>query len=164
MTTPGEAALVDRAGVEGAVLGLDDDPLGRRSRRSGPWSSAVTDGRSRAVVAAAAGDVSTAAPSAAHANARSEAVARHARTTGAAGSRSSNSVAAAAALSSSEPPIRTASSRAIASPRPGAADLVAGVEALEDALARARVDPRAVVGDDQARRAVRRRLLLQSLP
>ena len=38
--------------------------------------------------------------------------------------------------SSSEPPMRSASSRPIARPEAGAADLVAGVEALEDALAR----------------------------
>ena len=46
--------------------------------------------------------------------------------------------------------MRSASSCAIASPRPEPADLVAGVEALEDPLARAGVDARAVVGDDQA--------------
>ena len=39
-------------------------------------------------------------------------------------------------------------------PEPRAAHLVAGVEALEDALARARVDSGPVVGDDEAGRAV----------
>ena len=49
--------------------------------------------------------------------------------------------------SSRSPPIRTASSRAIARPRPEPPELVAGVEAFEDSVAVVRVDSGSVVSD-----------------
>ena len=142
--------LVDRAGVEGgAVLGLDDDPLGAGrgdGRRGGHHALRVP-------VAAAAGDERGREQRRAGQRPDADGGAQAAHRRG--GGQPQLELGRAAPVAELERPAHA--DRELLrdrEPEARAADLVAGVEALEDPLARAGVDARAVIGDDQAHGAV----------